>query len=103
MTGTSGTAEARLSIARAIRQLAVEAGVFLRVARFECINIVGAMNLAATLNCAAFAEAHRGTAHYDKSSFVGLAFRPPGERCVTEIYSSGASNTKLTAASSQSL
>lgn len=88
--GTSGTAEARLSIARAVRQLAVEAGVFLRVARFECINIVGAMNLQATLNCAAFAQAHKSSAHYDKSSFVGLAFRPAGEKCVVEIYSSGA-------------
>jgi TATA-box binding protein (TBP) (component of TFIID and TFIIIB) len=72
-----------------VRQLAVEAGVFLRVARFECINIVGAMNLQATLNCAAFAQAHKSSAHYDKSSFVGLAFRPPGEKCVVEIYSSG--------------
>ena len=66
------------------------------------------MNLQATLNCAAFAEAHRSSAHCerrrpllpvrrsrrracadDKSSFVGLAFRPEGEACVTEIYSSG--------------
>ena len=38
-TGTSGTAEARLAIARAVRQLAMEAGVYLRVARFEAINV----------------------------------------------------------------
>ena len=50
------------------------------------------MALNATLNCAAFAEEHRSTAHYDKSSFVGLAFRPPEEKCVVEIYSSGRAN-----------
>lgn len=50
------------------------------------------MSLNATLNCAAFAEEHRSTAHYDKSSFVGLAFRPPDEKCVVEIYSSGRAN-----------
>lgn len=66
--------------------------MFLRVAKFEVINLVGAMSLNATLNCSAFAEEHRSTAHYDKSSFVGLAFRPPDEKCVVEIYSSGRAN-----------
>lgn len=64
----------------------------MRLAKFEVINLVGAMSLNATLNCSAFAEEHRSTAHYDKSSFVGLAFRPPDEKCVVEIYSSGRAN-----------
>lgn len=39
------------------------------------------MSIRATLNCEAFADAHRGSAHYDQSSFVGLAWRPEGESC----------------------
>ena len=34
---------------------------------------VGAVSLRATLNCEAFAEAHRNESHYDRDSFVGLA------------------------------
>ena len=42
---------------------------------------VGAVSIRATLNCEAFADAHRASAHYDQSSFVGLAWRPEGESC----------------------
>ena len=73
-------------------QLAVEAGIYLTCVKFEVINLVGALNLGATLNCSAFAEAHRATCHYDKDSFVGLAWRGRGEANVVEIYSSGRAN-----------
>ena len=108
---------ARLAIARAQHQLATEAGVHLHVRNFQVINQarsafepsmtspgpqgwthapailscaqVGAVSLRATLNCEAFADAHRDTAHYDQDSFVGLAWRPFNEACCCEIYSTG--------------
>ena len=64
---------------RATRQLAQEAGIYLHVRKFEIINQVGAVSINARLNCEAFANAHSSTAHYDKDSFVGLAWRPQGE------------------------
>ena len=72
---------ARLAIARAQRQLSDEAGVHLHIREFAVINTVGAVSLRATLNCEAFADAHRSESHFDRSSFVGLAWRPAGEAC----------------------
>ena len=83
---------ARLAIARAQRQLSDEAGVHLHIREFAVINTVGAVSLRATLNCEAFADAHRAESHFDRSSFVGLAWRPPGESCCVEIYSTGRAN-----------
>lgn len=56
------------------------------------INIVGAVSLQATLNCEAFADAHQATSHFDKASFVGLAWRPADEHCCCEIYTTGRAN-----------
>lgn len=83
---------ARLAISRAQRQLAVEADVHLTIRNFAVINTVGASSLRATLNCDAFATAHSGESHFDRSSFVGLAWRPPKEAICCEIYSTGRSN-----------
>lgn len=83
---------ARLAIGRAQRQLAEDAGVHLHTRNFQVINTVGAVSLKATLNCEAFADAHRASAHYDQSSFVGLAWRPENEACCVEIYSTGRAN-----------
>lgn len=80
---------ARLAIGLAQRQLAREAGVHLWTRNFSVINQVGAISLRATLNCEAFANRHRSTSHYDINSFVGLAWRPPGESICCEIYSTG--------------
>lgn len=91
-TGCQSTIGARLAIARAQRQLSQEAGVHLHVRNFAVINTVGACNLRATINCEAFADAHRAESHFDRSSFVGLAWRPPGESCCVEIYSTGRAN-----------
>ena len=46
--------------------------------RLVCAQ-VGAVSLKATLNCDGFASAHSSTSHFDRSSFVGLAWRPPNE------------------------
>lgn len=107
--GTNGAMAARLAIARAQRQLGVEAGVHLNIRNFsvrsvcvstrplfpvhpllpfaQVINQVGAASLRATLNCDAFARAHSANSHFDRSSFVGLAWRPPKESicCGTSI------------------
>ena len=91
-TGCAGPAAARLAIAKAQRQLAVEADVHLHVRNFAIINTVGAVALRATLNCDAFASEHSSSAHFDRSSFVGLAWRPPGEAICCEVYSTGRAN-----------
>ena len=91
-TGTSGSMAARLAILRAQRQLSEEAGVHLKIRSFQVINQVGASSLRATLNCDAFATAHSGNSHFDRASFVGLAWRPPNEDICCEIYSTGRAN-----------
>ena len=78
-TGTTGSIAARVAITRAQRQLAVEAGIHLNIQSFQVFNSVGAVNLKASLNCDAFASNHSADAHYDRASFVGLAWRPPRE------------------------
>lgn len=37
------------------------------------------MSIDARLQCDEFATSHSSTSHYDKQSFVGLAWRPTGE------------------------
>ena len=91
-TGCQGAAAARLAIARAQRQLSEEANVHLHVRNFAVINQVGAVSLRATLNCDAFATEHSGESHFDRSSFVGLAWRPAREHICCEIYSTGRAN-----------
>ena len=70
---------ARLSIMRAARQLAVEADIHLHVRNFRVVNQVGAASIDARLDCDAFASTHSATSHFDRASFVGLAWRPPKE------------------------
>lgn len=91
-TGTTGPAAARAAIVRAQRQLAVEAGIHLSIQSFQVKNTVGAVSLRASLNCDAFAAAHSADAHYDRASFVGLAWRPPRENVCCEIYGTGRGN-----------
>lgn len=50
---------------------------------------MGAASLNATLNCEAFASKHRDSSHFDKSSFVGMAWRPAEEKICCEVYSTG--------------
>tara|TARA_B110000211_G_scaffold163949_1_gene185100 strand:- start:189 stop:1181 length:993 start_codon:yes stop_codon:yes gene_type:complete len=78
-TGCSGPMAARMAIMKAARQLAVEANVHVHVRKFSVINQVGAVGIDAKLDCDAFASTHSATSHYDRASFVGLAWRPGGE------------------------
>jgi len=91
-TGCSGPMQARLAILKAVRQLAVEANVYVHVRKFSVINQVGAVSIDAKLDCDAFASTHSATSHYDRASFVGLAWRPGGESICCEIYSTGKAN-----------
>ena len=118
-TGCSGVMEARLSVARAVRQMAVQAGVHVYLRNFQIINQerlphlnacvlsrgprglgyhstippqVGAASLHARLDCERFATTHSSNAHFDIKSFIGLAWRPPGEACCCEIYGTGRMN-----------
>ena len=86
-TGCAGPMAARLAISKTIRQLVRQVGIHVRVAKLTVINQVGAMALGATLDCDAFANTHSSSAHYDRASFVGLAWRPPNSSCCVEIYS----------------
>ena len=111
-TGTTGSIAARTAIVRAQRQLALEAGIHLKIQSFQIKNTVGAVSLRASFNCDGFASAHSADAHFDPDSFVGLAWRPPRESlccgalalpctiasaklsvcAFTEIYSTGKGN-----------
>lgn len=91
-TGCSGPMAARLSIMRAARQLALEAKIFIHVRNFSVINTVAAVAIDAKLDCDAFASTHSATSHYDRQSFVGLAWRPPNESICCEIYGTGRAN-----------
>jgi hypothetical protein len=77
---------------RAVRQLSEEAGVYVAVRKFQIINTVGAVSLGARLDCDSMAATHTFSAHYDRQSFVGLAWRPDNESCCCEIYSTGRAN-----------
>jgi len=78
-TGCSGPMAARMAILKAARQLADEAKVYVHIRKFNVINQVGAVSIDAKLDCDAFASTHSATSHYDRASFVGLAWRPGGE------------------------
>lgn len=53
---------------------------------------VGAVSIDARLDCDAFASTHSASSHYDRASFVGLAWRPGGEYICCEIYGTGKAN-----------
>ena len=46
---------------------------------WSSVRQVAAVSLGARLDCDQFANAHSSTSHYDRQSFVGLAWRPVGE------------------------
>ena len=91
-TGSAGPMQARMAILKAARQLAVEANMHVHIRKFSVINQVGAVGIDAKLDCDAFASTHSATSHYDRASFVGLAWRPGGEHVCCEIYSTGKAN-----------
>ena len=78
-TGCAGPMAARMCILKAARQMAIEANVHVHIRKFSVINQVGAVSIDAKLSCDAFASTHSATSHYDRASFVGLAWRPGGE------------------------
>jgi transcription initiation factor TFIID TATA-box-binding protein len=91
-TGCSSITEARLAIIYACEKMAREAGVYVRIATFDVMNTVGATAMNTTIDCSAFAKAHSSEAMFDKSSFVGLTWRPRGEPICVEVYGTGRAN-----------
>jgi TATA-box binding protein (TBP) (component of TFIID and TFIIIB) len=81
-----------VAIARAQHQLATQANVHLFVHNYRVINIVGAVDLRAKLDCERFAADNLTEAYLDQESFVGLAWRPSLEPICCEVYSTGRAN-----------
>ncbi len=90
--GAPGVVSARLALVQTCEQLSREAQVHLYISKFDVINVVGAAHLGRTFNCEMFARDHTSTVHYDRSSFVGLTWRPVSASCCIEIYSTGRAN-----------
>lgn len=91
-TGSKGPMSARLAVIMTLRKLAVEVGVYLKVASFEVKNLVGTVGLNATINCEGLAQRYSDKAHYDKSSFGGLQWRPFDKGICCEIFATGRMN-----------
>lgn len=91
-TGSKGPMSARLAVLMTIRKLAQEADVHLKVSKFEVKNLVGTVGLNATINCEGLAQRYSDKAHYDKSSFGGLQWRPFDQGICCEIFATGRMN-----------
>lgn len=115
-TGSDNPAAAKLAILKAVKIIQKEAGVSIAIRRFSVINQVhrdtciqhppnipistdtpslaqvGAATLGASLDLDGFSAAHRDSANFDRSLFVGLPWRAPHEACCAEIYSTGKMN-----------
>lgn len=94
-TGSRGPTSARLAIMLTIEKLAREANIHLQVHNFEIKNLVGTVHLGATINLAGLAQQYSIQTGYDRSSFVGLTWRPWREQkegICCEVYSTGKMN-----------
>ena len=91
-TGCTSITEARLAALIACSHMRRHAGVQLRVASFEVVNTVAAVSMNATIDCDGFQACHSDEAMLDRSSFVGMTWRPAGEPICIEIYSTGRAN-----------
>lgn len=91
-TGATSPTAAKMAILKAMRCISQATGLQIVTKRFMVINQVGASSILSRLDCDRFAATHTSSAHYDKASFVGLAFRPTSEACCSEIYSTGKTN-----------
>ena len=91
-TGCSSIIEARLAALLACQHMQRYAGVELYVNNFEVVNTMGAVALQLTLDCERFQRAWSSMTMLDRSSFVGMTWRPSNEPVCIEIYSSGRAN-----------
>lgn len=91
-TGSKGPMSARLAVMMTLRKLADEANIHLRVSSFEVKNLVGTVGLNATINCEGLAQRFSDKAHYDKSSFGGLQWRPFDKGICCEVFATGRMN-----------
>jgi TATA-box binding protein (TBP) (component of TFIID and TFIIIB) len=91
-TGSTSPTAAKLAVMKAMKCISEATGLHVVCKRFLVINQVGASSIQSRLDCDKFAAAHTGESHYDKLSFVGLAYRPVAEAICSEIYSTGKTN-----------
>ena len=91
-TGTCGVDSARLVLLMAQEAMRKYADIWVSVRDFKVINTVAAVDLKTMINCDQFANEHTDAAHFDRSSFVGLAWRPPGYPICVEAYATGKLN-----------
>lgn len=91
-TGCNSVIEARLATMLACQHMKAYAGVEVYVNNFEVVNTMGAVALQLTLDCERFQRAWSSMTMLDRSSFVGMTWRPNTEPVCIEIYSSGRAN-----------
>lgn len=91
-TGTRGVSSARLALCLAQQKLKREAGIDVVVSNMQVINMVAAVDMDTNIDCDRFAAEHTDAAHFDRASFVGLAWRPANEPICIEAYSTGKMN-----------
>ena len=97
--GSRGTTSARLAVMLAVENLAKDADIHLEVTEFTVTNLVGTVQLGATVNCEGMAKEFSIETDYDKSSFVAMMWRPfergvdGGRKGICcEVYSTGNMN-----------
>lgn len=91
-TGCESITEARLATLLACLHMKRHAGLDLRIEDFEVVNTMGAAAMQTTIDCEGFQRTHTDCTMLDRSSFVGMTWRPPGQPITVEIYSTGRAN-----------
>ena len=91
-TGCESITEARLATLLACLHMKRHAGLDLRIEDFEVVNTMGAAAMQTTVDCEGFQRTHTDCTMLDRSSFVGMTWRPPGQPITVEIYSTGRAN-----------
>jgi len=91
-TGCCSVTEARLATLLACKHMAKYAGMYMYVDEFEVVNTMGAVSLKATIHCEEFQRGHTHCTMLDRSSFVGMTWRPLDQPISVEIYSTGRAN-----------
>lgn len=92
--GSKGTTSGRLAIMLAIEKLAREADIHLRVVEFTVKNLVGMVDLGATVNNKGLSDEYKRTSNYNPNLFVGLSWHPYRKKTgiCCEVYSTGKIN-----------
>ena len=91
-TGCRSITEARLAILMACQHMILHAGIYMYIDDFEVVDSMGAVAMNATIHCEEFQREHTYCTMLDRSSFVGITWRPIDQPISVEIYSTGRAN-----------